>query len=44
MLVTDLQTAEMAKYADNAWHALKITFANEMGRLCKAVWTSIRES
>jgi GDP-mannose 6-dehydrogenase len=37
MLVTDLQTAELAKYADNAWHALKITFANEMGRLCKTV-------
>jgi len=37
MLLTDLRTAEMVKYADNSWHALKVTFANEMGRLCKAM-------
>ncbi len=37
ILVTDLRTAEMVKYADNSWHALKVTFANEMGRLCKAM-------
>jgi len=37
MLVTDLRTAEMVKYADNSWHALKVAFANEMGRLCKAM-------
>jgi GDP-mannose 6-dehydrogenase len=43
MLVTDLQTAELAKYADNSWHALKITFANEMGRLCKAVGVDSRK-
>jgi GDP-mannose 6-dehydrogenase len=33
---TDLELAEMAKYADNAWHALKVTFANEIGSLAKA--------
>lgn len=33
----DLETAEMVKYIDNSWHALKIGFANEVGSLCKAV-------
>jgi len=37
MIVTDLRTAEMVKYVDNSWHALKVTFANEMGRLAKAM-------
>lgn len=34
---TDLQSAEMIKYVDNAWHALKIGFANEIGSLCKSL-------
>ena len=34
---TDIETAEMVKYADNAWHALKVTFANEMGNLSKSL-------
>jgi GDP-mannose 6-dehydrogenase len=34
---SDIETAEMIKYADNAWHALKVGFANEVGSLCKAL-------
>lgn len=37
LIVTDLRIAEMVKYVDNSWHALKVTFANEMGRLAKAM-------
>ena len=36
LMQTDLDLAEMVKYADNAWHALKVTFANEIGSLAKA--------
>ncbi|PLW66637.1 nucleotide sugar dehydrogenase [Pseudohalioglobus lutimaris] len=32
---TDLATAEMVKYTDNIWHALKVGFANEIGNVCK---------
>jgi GDP-mannose 6-dehydrogenase len=37
VILTSFRTAEMIKYTDNSWHALKITFANEVGRLCKAM-------
>jgi len=34
LIRADLNTAEMVKYVDNSWHALKIGFANEIGNLC----------
>ncbi len=37
LIRTDLATAEMVKYVDNCWHALKIGFANEVGNLAKVV-------
>ncbi len=37
MIRSDIETAEMVKYADNCWHAVKVGFANEIGSLCKAL-------
>ena len=37
MIRTDVETAEMVKYVDNCWHALKIGFANEIGNVCKSL-------
>lgn len=34
---TTISTAETAKYVSNAYHALKVSFANEVGTFCKKV-------
>ena len=35
--VVPIRTAEATKYFNNAWHALKISFANEAGNICKGL-------
>ncbi len=35
IIVTDVPVAEMLKYVNNSFHALKVAFANEFGRICK---------
>lgn len=43
ILVTDLESAEMIKYASNAFLATKITFINEMAALCERVGADIKQ-
>lgn len=37
VFVTSLKTAEMVKYVCNCFHALKVSFANEVGNICKGL-------
>lgn len=37
LIRTSIDTAEMVKYTDNVWHALKVSFANEIGNVCKSI-------
>ena len=37
IIKTSIKSAEMIKYADNIFHALKVTFSNEIGNICKAL-------
>jgi len=34
VIMTDLKVAEIMKYVDNTYHALKISFTNEVGNIC----------
>jgi GDP-mannose 6-dehydrogenase len=37
LIRTSVKTAELVKYADNVWHAVKVGFANEIGNIAKAL-------
>jgi GDP-mannose 6-dehydrogenase len=37
---TGLREAEMTKFVDNSWHAVKVAFANEIGRVCQTLGIS----
>ncbi|MCK1667868.1 UDP-glucose/GDP-mannose dehydrogenase family protein [Bradyrhizobium sp. 153] len=41
--IMSIRAAEAVKYANNAWHATKISFANEVGLLCKAMGVDSHE-
>jgi len=43
LLLTGIQTAELIKYAANAFLAVKISFINEMANLCEAVDADVEE-
>jgi UDPglucose 6-dehydrogenase len=43
ILITDLRTAEMIKYASNAFLATRISFINEIANICDELGADVRE-
>ena len=43
IMITDLRTAEMIKYASNAFLAARISFINEIANICESLGADVRE-
>ncbi|RLC72891.1 MAG: UDP-glucose 6-dehydrogenase, partial [Chloroflexi bacterium] len=43
IMITDLRTAEMIKYASNAFLATRISFINEISNICEALGADVKE-
>ena len=43
LMITDLRTAEMIKYASNAFLATKISFINEIANICEKLGADVKE-
>ncbi|MCC7447492.1 MAG: UDP-glucose/GDP-mannose dehydrogenase family protein [Anaerolineae bacterium] len=43
IVITDLRTAEMIKYASNAFLATRISFINEIANICEALGADVKE-
>ena len=40
---TGIREAEITKFVDNSWHAVKVAFANEIGRVCQNLDISAKQ-
>jgi GDP-mannose 6-dehydrogenase len=43
LVMVDVRTAEIVKYSDNAFHALKVAFGNEIGAICRQIGVNSHE-
>ncbi len=43
-IATTIESGEFAKYVDNTWHALKVSFANEIGRVVTSFGGSVEDT
>jgi len=42
--ITTFEEAEITKFVDNTWHAVKVTYANEIGRICERLGISAQRT
>lgn len=43
LFVTGYEEAEVTKFVDNSWHAVKVAFANEIGRVCQRIGIPVEQ-